>query len=136
MATRLRECGEGVASGRFRKAEQFLDVAEMVRDLADDEADVGDALVTLCVHAGIAASDVICCEALGRFVQGDDHLQAIAELSKATPDDDTLSKDLRALLQMKSRAGYAAPPVSAEQRTRAWRRAERLVEAARRRRAG
>ena len=29
------------------------------------------------------------------------------------------------------RAGYAAPPVSAEQRKRAWRRAERLVVAAR-----
>jgi hypothetical protein len=102
-----------------------------VRDLADDEADVGDALVTLCVHAGIAASDVICCKALGHFVQGEDHLQAIAELSKVMPDGRQLGNDLRALLQMKTRAGYAAPPVSAEQRKRAWRRAERLVEAAR-----
>jgi hypothetical protein len=39
--------------------------------------------------------------------------------------------DLRALLKMKTRAGYAAPTVSAEQRKRAWRRAESLVEAAR-----
>ncbi len=136
MATRLRECDAGIVRGRLRKAEQFLDVAAMVRDLVDDEAEVGDALVTLCVHAGIAASDVICCEALGHFVQGQDHLQAIAELSKVTPDGDELGKDLRALLQMKSRAGYAAPPVTPDQRKRAWRRAENLVEAARSRRSG
>jgi hypothetical protein len=131
MATRLRNCNEGIADGRFAKAEQFLEAATTIRDLADDEAAVGDALVTLCVLAGIAASDVICCKALGHFVQGEDHLQAIAELSKVVPDGKRLGNDLRALLQMKTQAGYAAPPVSAEQRKRAWRRAETLVEAAR-----
>jgi hypothetical protein len=131
MATRLRNCDETIALGRLAKAEQFLEAAATVRDLADDEADVGDALVTLCVHAGIAASDVLCCKSLGHYVQGEDHLQAIAELSKVSPDGKQLGNDLRALLQMKSRAGYAAPPVSADQRKRAWRRAENLVEAAR-----
>jgi len=135
MATRLRECDGAFAAGRFRKAEQFLEAAEMTRERADDEADLGDALVTLCVHAGIAASDVICCAALGHFVQGDDHNQAIAELSKVSPDGKQLGNDLRALLQMKTRAGYGAPPVTADQRKRAWRRAESLVEAARARRA-
>jgi len=134
MSARLKKCSEEIVSGRLRKAEQFLEVAEMVRELADDEGDVGNALVTLCVHAGIAASDVICCDAFGRFVQGEDHLQAIAELSRVTPDGDQLGRDLQALLQMKSRAGYAAPPVTVEQRKRASRRAERLVEAARVRR--
>jgi len=129
--TRLKECDQEVVSGRLRKAEQFLDVAALVRDLADNEEDVGDALVTLCVHAGIAASDVICCATLGHYVQGQDHLQAIAELSKAPPDGPQLGSDLRALLQMKTRAGYGAPAVTAEQRKRAWRRAENLVEAAR-----
>ncbi len=136
MTARFKKCNEEIADRRFRKAVQFLDVAEMVRDLADDESDIGDAFVTLCVHAGIAASDVICCKVFGRFVQGEDHLQAIAELSRVAPDGGRLGKDLQALLQMKSRAGYAAPPVTGEQRKRAWRRAERLVEAARRRRSG
>lgn len=136
MAARVKECDEGVAVGRARKAEQFLDAAETIRELADDEAEVGDAFVTLCVHAGIAASDVICCAALGHFAQGDDHNQAIAELSKVRPDGEKLGGDLRALLMMKTRAGYAAPPVNADQRKRAWRRAESLVEAARSRRAG
>lgn len=131
MATRLRNCDEAIAKGRLIKAEQFLDAAATVRDLADDQDSVGDALVTLCVLAGIAASDVICCKALGHFVQGEDHLQAIAELSKVAPDGKRLGDDLRALLQMKTRAGYAAPAVTADQRKRAWRRAESLVEAAR-----
>jgi hypothetical protein len=131
MATRIRECSEQIAAGRVRKAEQFLDAAETIRDFADDEAKVGDAFVTLCIHAGIAASDAICCRALGHFVQGDDHNQAIAELAKAGPNGRALSNDLRALLQMKNRAEYEARPVSADQRKRAWRRAEGLVEAAR-----
>lgn len=134
MATRLKGCDGDFATGRFRKAEQFLEAAEMTRELTDDEADLGDAMVTLCVHAGIAASDVICCAALGHFVQGDDHNQAIAELSKVSPDGKQLGGDLRALLQMKTRAGYGAPPVTADQRKRAWRRAASLVEAARSRR--
>jgi hypothetical protein len=136
MATRVRKCDGEIVAGRFRKAEQFLDAAKTIRELADDEADVGDAFVTLCIHAGIAASDVICCEAFGHFVQGEDHNQAIAELSKARPDGDELGGDLRSLLMMKTRAGYAAPPASAAQRKRAWRRAERLVEAARARWSG
>ncbi len=133
--TRLRDCDDEIVSGRLSKAEQFLDVAAMARDLADDEEDVGDAVVTLCVHAGIAASDVICCMALGHFVQGQDHLQAIAELSKVHPDGTRLGNDLRALLQMKTRAGYGAPPVTADQRKRAFRRAETLVAAAKSRHA-
>lgn len=108
-----------------------MDAAEAIRDLTDDEAEIGDAFVTLCIHAGIAAADVICCRGLGHFVQGDDHNQAIAELSKASSDGGSLSNDLRALLQMKNRAECGADSVNAEQRKRAWRRAESLVEAAR-----
>lgn len=136
MVTRVRKCGDGTVAGRLRKAEQFQAAARTIRDLADDEADVGDAFVTLCIHAGIAASDTICCEALGHHVHGDDHNQAITELSKVKPDGKELGNDLRALLMMKSRAEYGPAPVGAEQRKRAWRRAERLVEAARSRRSG
>ena len=134
MTTRIRECDEGISAGRLRKARQFRDAARTIREFADDEAEVGDAFVTLCIHAGIAAADTICCEALGHHAQGDDHNQAISELSKVRPDGETLSNHLRALLQMKPRAEYGPIPVSAEQRKRAWRRAESLVEAARSRR--
>lgn len=48
----------------MHKANQFMEAADMVRELADENADLADAYVTLCVHAGIAASDVLCCAAL------------------------------------------------------------------------
>jgi hypothetical protein len=131
MANRLHDCDEATMRGRLAKAEQFLEVAENTRDLAADEADVGDALVSLYVLAGIAASDVLCCKSLGHYVQGDDHQQAVAELSKVTPGGKALGRDLRALLALKSRAGYGATSVRAEDRKRACRRAENLVEAAR-----
>lgn len=135
MTTRIRECDERISAGRLRKALQFRDAAKTIREFADDEAEIGDAFVTLCIHAGIAAADTICCEALGHHAQGDDHVQAVAVLSKVTPGGDELGSDLRLLLQMKPRAEYGPIPVTAEQRKRAWRRAERLVEAARLRRA-
>lgn len=47
--------------GRRRKAEGFMTAANIIDDLADDTADMADAFVTLCIHAGIAAADVICC---------------------------------------------------------------------------
>jgi hypothetical protein len=136
MVTRIKECDDKTVAGRLDKAEQFLLAAETVRELADDEAEVGDAFVTLCVHAGIAASDVICCAALGHFVQGEDHNQAIAELSKVRPRRREAGRRSQGAPHDEDRAGYAAPPVNAAQRKQAWRRAEGLVETARSRRAG
>ncbi|MFD6893254.1 hypothetical protein ACFWB0_01730 [Rhodococcus sp. NPDC060086] len=53
----------------MNKAEQFFDAAAIVNELADNN-DL-DAVVTLWVHAGIAASDVICCARLGKYSQSD-----------------------------------------------------------------
>jgi hypothetical protein len=116
-----------MADRRLTKAKQFLDAATMLREISDDEADIGDAVVTLCVHAGIAASDVLCCRALGHYVQGDNHSEAIAELRKVGRN---LAGDLQTLLGMKTRAGYSDALVTAEQRKRALRAADRLTAAA------
>lgn len=136
MTIRTRRGDAATARGRFAKAEQFLDAAETIRELADEEADVGDAYVTLCVHAGIAASDAICATDLGEHAIGDDHDQAVTLLSRVRPDGKTLSSSLRTLLAMKTRAGYSHQPVNAQDRKRARRHAEKLVTAARDRRAG
>lgn len=45
--------------------------------MADENNEVADAYVTLCVHAGIAAPDVICCASLGEHAQGENHSEAI-----------------------------------------------------------
>lgn len=115
----------------MRKAEQFFEAAETIRELADSEYELGDACVTLCVHAGIAASDVVCCVELKEHAQGDDHNQALALLASVKPGGRDLAKSLRSLLGMKTRAGYSHTPVTGEDHKRAFRQAERLVRAAR-----
>jgi len=113
----------------LRKAEQFLRAADLVRDVADARLDVADAFATLCVHAGIAASDVICCAWLGEHAQGENHSETIELLKKA---DKAAAKHLGGLLALKSKSGYSHTPVSQEEFKRPGRAAEALVEAARR----
>lgn len=109
------------------KAKQFLDAAESVETLADDSNDVADAFVTLCVHAGIAAADVICCKRLGEHSRGEDHTAAIALLGRAS---EAAAKNLRDLLSMKTKAGYSAVPTSGADYKRAGRAARALVDEA------
>ena len=56
-------CDERTRRGRHDKMVQFNTAAEMIESIQDDQ-DLGEAFVTLCVHAGIAAADVICCSTL------------------------------------------------------------------------
>jgi hypothetical protein len=131
MSRRTRACDDTVTAGRLRKAEQFFEAAETVREFADDELGVADAYVTLCVHAGIAAADVICCVSLGLHALGESHSEALALLESVRPDGSELARSLRALLSIKTRAGYGAEPAAAQDRKRAQRQAERLVRTAR-----
>ena len=101
-----------------------MDAARTIESLADEAIDVADAYVTLCVHAGIAAADVICCARLGKHSLGDEHGAAIRLLEQASPVD---AKHLRALLGMKTKAGYTAIPVSGSERTRAGRAAAKSI---------
>jgi hypothetical protein len=135
VSRRTRPCDDALLAGRLAKAEQFLEAAETVRDFADIEDEVGDAYVTLCVHAGIAAADVLCCVALGRHAIGDDHNEAVALLASVRPRGPELARALGTLLAMKTRAGYSARPVATADRTRAERQARQLVRDARDRRA-
>jgi hypothetical protein len=77
---RTKDCDSATRAGRLQKARQFMDAANTIETLADDGVDVADAYVTLCVHAGIAAADVICCARLGKHSQGEDHVSAVGLL--------------------------------------------------------
>lgn len=123
---RTVECTPATRSGRSRKAEQFAEAAGNVRDLADEAADVADAYVTLLVHAGIAASDVICCARLGEHAMGDNHAEAVKMLASAS--DKKLAGDLSTLLGVKTKAGYSDRSVSGDDITRAERATERLLQ--------
>jgi hypothetical protein len=109
------------------KADQFYLAPETIATTIEDQ-DIADAYVTLCVHAGIAAADVICCARLGEHTQGDDHQQAVALLTKA---DRPNAKYRKVLLDLKTRSGYSATPTSKTDQKRAGRAAEALVSAAR-----
>jgi len=106
-----------------------MEAASLVRDFADDDEDIADAYTTLCIHAGVAASDVICCTYLGEHAQGENHNEAITLLAKADKD---ASKHLGVLLGLKTKSGYSHTSVTAEEVKRAGRAAEALVERARR----
>ena len=109
------------------KANQFYLAAETIATTLDDQ-EIADAYVTLCVHAGIAAADVICCARLGEYAHGDDHQEAVTLLSKA---DRVNARYLKILLDLKTRAGYSATLTSKPDQKRAGRAAAALVSAAR-----
>lgn len=99
-----------------------------MRELADEHRDMADAYVTLCVHSGIAAADVICCARLGEHPQGDNHNEAVTLLKRADPD---AARHLSTLLGLKTKSGYSHVPVSAEDFKRAGRAMELLIDHAR-----
>ncbi|WP_448006168.1 hypothetical protein [Agromyces bauzanensis] len=99
----------------------------MVEQFMNDGTDLRDAYVTLCVHAGIAAADVICMDALGEYYSGERHDEATRLLATV---DVASSRHLAALLGVKTKAGYSDVPVSNEQLVRAKRSMEGLIERA------
>lgn len=129
-----RPCDDTVVvAGRLKKANQFLQSADDIGDIADDEAEARDAVVTLLVHAGIAATDVICCTTIGRYAVGaGNHNEAIDLLKTVrNPDGKELAKALRKLLGVKTKAAYTHRSVTVAERKRAQRAADDLVRAAR-----
>jgi len=111
----------------MRKALQFSDAAAAVAELTDQAADVADAYVTLLIHAGIAAADVICCARLGEHPQGDAHQEAVGLLKKADAES---ARHLDTLLKMKTRVRYGHTPASVDDRKKAERAANALLKTA------
>jgi hypothetical protein len=81
---RTTPCDAVVRSGRMAKAKQFADAAAVVHELPSEAADIADAYVTLCVHAGIAGGDVICCARLGEYSRGESSSSSPAGRSTTT----------------------------------------------------
>jgi len=99
-----RNSGAEIRGGRMRKATGFFEAAEDVSAL-DDSGEARDAVVTLYVHAGIAAADVICCARLGKHSSGDNHAEGLAlgclRLEFATSRD---------VVRMKTKARFSHRP--------------------------
>lgn len=119
-------CPPEVRRGRKKKAVDFLSSAQALGIVADTP-DGSDSYVQLCVLAGIAAADVICCAKLGHHSQGEDHGSAVALLKSV---DGASAKHLGVLLGMKTQSGYSHRTSAADDRKRAGRAATALVEEA------
>lgn len=128
-----RTCDAATRRGRARKADEFRPAAEVIEEYAGSHDDLNDAYVTLCVHAGIAAADVVCCARLGVHHEGRRHHDAVALLARAST---SLTRDLETLLKLKTRSGYSAVHASSTHRKQARRAMNRLVDAARESAAG
>lgn len=119
-------CSPEVKRGRKKKATDFLNSAQTL-DIVVDTADGTDSCVQLCILAGIAAADVICCAILGHHSQGEDHNSALALLRSV---DKASAKHLATLMNMKTRSGYTHKEAFANDRKRAIRAAIALVDEA------
>lgn len=64
---------------------------QLVQDGTVGQNELNDAYITMCVHAGIDAADVICCRRLNVHHQGENHNEAITTLGRV---DRQLASDL------------------------------------------
>ena len=126
-AANRRTCPDGFATARLAKANGFMEAAELTKSF-DEGVELRDAYVTLWIHAGIAAADVICCKRLGEYHSSDDHSAGIAVLAEV---DKELAEHLRRVLRLKTKASYSGAPASADDEKVTERAARRLLLAAR-----
>lgn len=118
---RTARCDPAQAAARLEHARAFLDVAELVGDQDDDLA-TPNVAASLAVLAGIAASDAVCCIALGQRSRGQDHRQASDLLRQVTGVGETMARDLGRLLSVKDDAHYGVLHVGQQRVTAAVRR--------------
>lgn len=137
MSPDISPCTNAFGRDRLASAESYIEAAEVIAESEDIDAAAArfknNTVVTNYVHAGIAASDAICCFELKAHAKGDDHRQATDQLKKVK-DGAPIARALSDLLSLKTKAGYGAKPLPDTDVKRASRAATKLVQAARERR--
>jgi hypothetical protein len=106
----------------------YLEVAQLAADEQLDEA--RNVAAGNAVLAGIAASDAICCIALGRRHRGQDHQGAVGLLREVPHDGSKLGRDLATVLGVKDPAHYGDQFVTDAKLRATLRAAAQLVSAA------
>ena len=126
---RTQPCGHREAQAKLRRAEQFMEVAELVKD--EPDPDWASAAAALAVLAGIAASDAACCKALGRRSRSQDHHDVEALLEQIEPGGKNAANAMRRLINLKDQAHYGFFSMSAQDLRSAFTQAQRLIRFAR-----
>lgn len=126
---RTQDRSAAEARGRLAKARKFLEVGELVQEIAEDgDEESASVSAALFVLAGIAAADAACCHVLGRRSRGQDHRAAVDLVSEIVPDGPRAAAALRRLLNLKDEAHYGFYAVGGEKLRAAGRQARAVVE--------
>jgi hypothetical protein len=126
---RTQVCGNREAQAKLRRAEQFMEVAGLIKD--EPDPDWASAAAALAVLAGISASDAACCKALGQRSRGQDHHDAEALLELIEPGGKNAANAMRRLINVKDEARYGFYNVAARDLRSAITQAQRLIRFAR-----
>lgn len=126
---RTQDCGNHEAQAKLRRAEQFMEVATLIRD--EPDPDWASAAAALAILAGISASDAACCKALGRRARGQDHHDAEALLELIEPGGKNAANAMRRLINLKDEAHYGFYNMAAQDLKSAFTQAQRLIRFAR-----
>jgi HEPN domain-containing protein len=126
---RTQVCGNREAQAKLRRAEQFMEVARLIKD--EPDPDWASAAAALAVLAGISASDAACCKALGQRSRGQDHHDAEALLELIEPGGKNAANAMRRLINLKDEAHYGFYNVAAQDLRSAITQAQRLIRFAR-----
>jgi hypothetical protein len=122
---RRETCDKEEARAKLRRAEQFIEVAMMIKD--EDDPDWQSAGAALAVLAGISASDAACCYALGHRSRGPDHHDAEAYLIRIEPGGKAAAQALRRLIDLKDEAHYGFHNMSNQNLRSSYTQAEKLI---------
>lgn len=126
---RTQPCGSREAQAKLRRAEQFMEVATLIKD--EPDPDWASASAALAVLAGIAASDAACCKALGRRSRGQDHHDAEGLLELIEPGGKSAANAMRRLINLKDEAHYGFYNLATQDLKSAFTQAQRLIRFAR-----
>lgn len=124
---RTEGCVRRDAEDRLAQAKKFLELAGVIATDRDSPA-AADGAVSLAILAGIAASDAVCCAALGRRSRSQAHADAIRLLESVEPGGKGAASGLGRLLSIKDKANYGIESVSGKQLDAAMKQAKGLVE--------
>lgn len=121
----------GDARAHLAKAREFLEAAEVSRDL-----ELFSAATSSAVISGINSKDAICLSLTGRTAKADQHLAAVAELRAAggqgTHAEATkvLATTLGRLLKLKNKSQYQASEMARSDATKAVEWAQKMLDGA------
>jgi len=113
------------AVAHLAKAREFLEAAELTRDL-----ELYNAATSNAVTSGINSKDAICLSLTGRTAKADNHAEAVAELKAAGRTGREIASTFSRLLRLKPKSQYQAASISASDAARSIEWATRMLDVA------